>query len=193
MITLADPALIDVIISIGYLAAIIVVLRAALRRRSAPGDRILWSAIAVGLVTLVVNQQSDMHVRVMGAGAELLESQGWLLLSTPVRIALALLLLSLAAIIAWVVAWNLRNNNFPGCLVSLGLLLLAAHALGRSARFLHVLRGPGADQVLPSGLKAAEGAGLVLVIVGTLRWQARTEHMTQEQNGSIDARRPAST
>jgi hypothetical protein len=157
-------------LSIGYVSAVALSLRAAAGRHRSLRDRLVWSGMAALLLALLVNQQGDLHSRALRAGSDLLESQGIPVQSPAILAISAAVLMGAAAVTALVVAGTVRRGWPPGTMAILGLMIIAVHGLVRGARFLHVTPGTLVEGPLRGDLQWLEAAGLVLVIVGIHRF-----------------------
>lgn len=173
MPTLADSRPEDIGLSIAFLAALVGVGRAAWHSADS-GARRRWLGAGLALSVLLANQQLDAHSALLRAGGRALRGFGWSAANAPVVAASVLLIAAGGALaLAWL-ASGLGWGTAPGPVAGAGLLLLVVHALGRSARLLHVLQAPWTDVPLTNALKAVEGLGLLLVLGGALRWTSET-------------------
>jgi hypothetical protein len=186
MPTLADPRPEDIALSLVFLASLFGVVRASWRSREADPRR-TWLVVAVVLAGMAANQQLDAHSAFLHAGGEMLRSTGWSATSGPVVAGSALTLAAGGSLcLAWLIA-RMGRGMAPGPVAGAGLLLLAVHALGRSARLLHVLQAPWTDAPLTNALKAVQGLGLLLVLAGALCWAGAVEP-AEAHRGRLPAR-----
>jgi hypothetical protein len=165
---LADTGVADLVITTGYLVAIIAVLRTA---ASAPAraERTGWLALGLALAALVLNQQADLHALAMRAVAARLEQGGLDAWAPVVTGTAALLLLAMIVGLCCLVATLRRRGVAKDPITLTGLALLAGYALGRTATFAHLMSGEWTQTRLAAMLKLAEGAGLAFVTVGAMR------------------------
>jgi len=167
---LHDAAPIDIAVSITFGIALIAVLRGAVLGFGA--SRWSWITISLILLALLVNQQSDAHVFLIRAGARALEA---IHLEAHGQMVLAVCAAALGAVsvaVASGLVFAARAGYPPGTMGLVGLALLSLHVIGRTARLVHVFRGPWADVPLTLILKASELVGLALLSVAAWRWQS---------------------
>lgn len=182
--TLADPHPIDIAITVGHVLSLMLVVWMALRARASSRERRAWGSLAGFLVILVLNQQMDLHVHILEAGAGALRLVGAPSSSPVVRAVCAMLLLAITVVAVRVGCTRVRLDRAPTALVIAGFLLLVVHAAGRAAMFLHVFQGERTGVPMATGLKAAEGVGLALLIVGGLLWAEEVGIGTTRQHGT---------
>jgi hypothetical protein len=165
---LHDPSPFDLVISASFIAVIGIVSAVGVLRRGTR-DRLRWSAVAVLLAGLLVNQQGDFHAQVKAAGSQWFRQFSPHLEAEAVTdlVRGAVVLGSAAAAVVLLAGFAPRGPAWP--LASVGLLLLLAHAVVRVAADLGAAPASMDTEAIHPLLKAFELAGLACIAAAALR------------------------
>ena len=170
VLRLGDPTPLGLAMTALYVLASALLLTLALRRSGwGQGERLLWSAVGLGLVALTLNKQLDLQQSVIWTGRCVARAEGWFEQRLVFqRLFGSAMLLLMALGLGWLV-WKCRLALAANRVLLVGLVLLSLFVALQIARFEQLAGGLGQVIFQLRLHRILEGVALLTLIWASLR------------------------